>query len=143
MRLSMTFVFLAGVLFCAWFARAAPDQESEPRQVSKEQLQMIDAAGKAYEAAIAMYEVGAGGVTSESLYTWSRRWTDAQADGAPRAEQVKFFMAHRDRMKKLLENVNAKFRNGLNGGEKDKYEAARYYAAEADYLLLKMAPDGK
>src|SRR5262245_41442982 len=141
----MRFFTLLSVLvlvLSAWIASAAPEQESG-QQVSKEQQQMIDAAGKAYEAAITMYEIGTGGATSEAVYTWSRRWADAEANGAPRAEQVKVFMAHRDRMKKLLEKVNVKFKIGLDGGEKDKYEAARYYAAEADYLLLKMAPDGK
>jgi hypothetical protein len=142
MRLSILLGLLAVVL-CAWFASAAPNQESEQRQISKEQQQMIDAAGKAYEAAIAMYDVGAGGITSEAIYTWSRRWADAEASGAPRAEQVKVFMAHCDRMKKLLEKVSLKFQNGFNGGEKDKVEAARYYATEADYLLLKTAPDSE
>jgi hypothetical protein len=137
MRL-VTFGVLAGVLFCAWFAWAAPDQESD-QMISKVQQEMIDAAGEAYEASAAMYDVGAGDVTLEGVYTWSRRWADA----APKGEQLKAYTAHRDRMKNLLAKVKAKFETGLAGGTKDRYAAARYYAAEADYLLLKMTSDAK
>ena len=58
------------VLFCAWVVRAAPDQESGERQASDKQKEMIDAAGRAYEASAALYDVGAGGVTLEGVYTW-------------------------------------------------------------------------
>src|SRR5262245_8816131 len=137
MRLA-TFGLFAGVLFCAWFAWAAPGEESD-RVISTVQQEMIDAAGKAFEASAAMYEVGAGGVTLEGVYTWSRRWADA----SPKGEQLKAYTAHRDRMKDLLEKVKAKFDTGVAGGTKDRYEAARYYAAEADYLLLKMTSNTK
>jgi hypothetical protein len=143
MRLSTTLGCLSAVLICAWIAWAAPEQENEQRQVPKEQQEMIDAAGKALEASAALYEVGAGGVTLEGVYSWSRRWADAQADGAAKGEQVKAFIAHRDRMQKLFEKVKGKFDSGVAGGERDKYEAARYYAAEADCLLLKKTPDAK
>jgi len=138
MRLSMAFVFLAGVLFCAWVAWAAPDDESD-QMISKVQQEMFDAAEKAYEASAAMYEVGAGGVTLEGVYTWSRRWADA----APKGEQLRAYAAHRDRMKNLLDSMKMKFDKGVAGGTKDRYEAARYYAAEADYLLLKMTSNAK
>lgn len=143
MRFSTTSRLLAGVLLCASVAWAAPDQESDERQISKEQQQMIDAASKAFEAVAALYDIGAGGVTLEGVYTWSRRWADAQADGAPKGDRVKAYMAHRDRMKQLLDKVKRKFETGLAGGEKDKYEAARYYVAEAEYLLLKKTPEGR
>jgi len=143
MRLSMTFVFLAGVLFCAWVAWAASDQESNQRQVCEEQQQMIDAAVKASEAVTVLYDIGAGGVTLEGVYTWSRRWADAQGDGAPKGEQVKAYMAHRDRMKKLFDKVKRRHDDGVVGGEKPRYEAAQYYAAEATYLLLKMTSNSK
>jgi len=138
MRLSMTFVFLACVLFCAWSAWAVPDDESD-QMISKVQQEMIDAAGNAFEASAALYEVGAGGVTLEGVYIWSRRWADA----APKGEQLKAYTAHRDRMKNLLDKVKVKFDTGVAGGTKDRYEAARYYAAEADYLLLKMTSNSK
>ena len=138
-----TLALLAGVLFCAWSAWAAPDQESNQRQVSKEQQQMIDAAGEASETVTACYDIGAAGVTLEEVYTWSRRWADAQADGAPKGEQVKAYMAHRDRMKKLFDKVKRRHDDGVVGGEKPRYEAAQYYAAEATYLLLKMTSNSK
>jgi len=141
MRLAMTFGLLAGVLLCAWVTWAAPDQESDQRYVSKEQQEMIDAAGNASEASAALYEVGAGGVTLEGVYIWSRRWADAQALDAPKGEQVKAYMAHRDRMKLLFAKVKAKFDTGVAGGTKDRYEAARYYLAEANSLLPKSMRD--
>ena len=129
---------VAGVLLCTWAAWGAPDQDSDLRQnISKEQQEMIDAAEHAYEASAALYEVGAGGVTLEGVYTWSRRWADAQAEGAPLGEQVKTNMAHRDRMKTLFDRVKRRFDNGIVGGERDKYEAARYYVAEAECRLPK------
>ena len=134
MRLA-TFALLAGVLFYAWFARAAPDQESSQRFISKEQQEMIDAAGNASEASSALYELGAGGVTLEGVYIWSRRWADAQALDAPLSEQVKAYRAHRDRMKLLFAKVKTKHDTAGAGGEKDKYEAARYYLAEANSRL--------
>jgi len=127
------------VLFCAWIAWAAPDPQSDQRQISKEQQQMNDAAQKAYEASAAMYEVGAGGVTLEAVYTWSRRWAETEADGATPAESRKTLLAHRDRMKTLNEKVTAKYQTGAVGGEKDKYQASRFYLAEAESWLLKNA----
>jgi len=141
MRLAMTFGLLAGVLLCAWVTSAAPEQESGQRQISKEQAEMIDAAENASEASAALHEIGAGGVTLEGVYTWSRRWADAQALDAPKGEQMKAYMAHRDRMKLLFLKVKAKHDTGVAGGEKDKYEAARYYAAEANSLLPKSMRD--
>jgi len=137
------FALFAVVLLCAWFAWAAPDQESNQPQVSKEQQEMVDAARDASEKIAACYDIGALSVTLEDVYTWSRRWADAQADGAPKGEQVKAYMAHRDRMKLLFAKVKRKHDDGVVGGENPRYEAARYYAAEATYLLLKKSSDAK
>jgi hypothetical protein len=138
MRFLTTFGLLTAGFFCVWVASAAPDQEAPEPQPRKEVPQMIDAAQKAYEASLALWSVGAGGVTFESVYTWSRRWADAQADGADRGKQVKAYMAHRDRMNSLHDFVKKKSEIGAAGGERDKYEAAKYYAAEAEHLLLKL-----
>jgi magnesium chelatase family protein len=66
---------------------------------------------------------------------------DAQALDAPKGEQVKAYMAHRDRMKLLFAKVKAKHDTAVVGDEKDKYEAARYYLAEANSLLPKSMRD--
>jgi len=139
MRSFITLGILAGALLCAL---ATPGQELDQRTLSKEQQQMIDSAHRAYEASAASWEA-VNGATVEGVYTWSRRWADAEADGAPKGEQVKACMAHRDRMKKALVTVGKLHDAGEVGGEKDKWEAARYYVAEADYLLLKKAQDNK
>jgi hypothetical protein len=139
MRFFSIFGLFAALMFSAWIASAAPAQKSDQRQVPKEQQQMIDAAQKAYEASAAMYDVGAGGVTLEAVYTWSKRWAEAEADVATPAESRKALLGHRDRMKTLNEKVTAKYQTGAAGGEKDRYYASQFYLAEAEFWLLKNA----
>ena len=100
---------------------------------------MAESAEQAYIASAAMYEVGAGGVTLEAVYTWSKRWAEAEADGAALAIREKAFLAHRERMSLLKDKVEFKYKQALPGGEKDKYYASRYYFAEADSLLRNCA----
>src|SRR5215475_6571763 len=69
--------------------------------VPNDQQDMIDNARQAYVASIAMYDVGAGGVTLESVYLWSKRWAEAQAEGEPLKVREKAFLAHRERMELL------------------------------------------
>jgi len=129
---------LAGVLFCTRIAWAAPDQESSEPQVSKERQKMTETAEKAYEASMAMWGVGAGGVTLEAVYTWSRRWAEAEADGVGPEARRKAYAAHLLRMRKIREMVGIKHDQAVAGGEEDKFQAARYYLAEAEYWLAKI-----
>ena len=66
--------------------------------VPNDQQDMIDNARQAYVASVAMYDVGAGGVTLESVYLWSKRWAEAQADGALLKVREKSYLEHRERM---------------------------------------------
>lgn len=129
---------LAGLLLCACVAWAAPDQESGDPQVAKEQQKMIETAQKACEASTALWGVGAGGVTLEAVYTWSRRWAEAEADGASPEARHKAYAAHLLRMRKIREIVGMKHDQAVAGGEEDRFQAARYYLAEAEYWLAKM-----
>jgi len=140
MRFFVILGLFATIVLSVWIASAAPDKQSDQRQ---EQERMIEAAGKAYEASCALWQVGAGEVTVEAIYTWSRRWAEAEAEGAAAADQLKAYTLHRDRMRNLLATVSDRRTQGLNGGQEDRYQAARYYLAEADYLLLKRTPDNK
>ena len=98
---------------------------------------MIDNARQAYVASVAMYDVGAGGVTLESVYLWSKRWAEAEADGALLKVREKSYLEHRERMSLLKNKVEAKHKAAAAGGEQDKYIASLYYLAEAESLLRK------
>jgi hypothetical protein len=139
MRRSVIGISIAGILACGWLAAIRADQDPEQPPMSKEQQEMIDAAHKAFEASSAMYEVGAGGVTLEGVYTWSRRWAEAGADGAAPNVRHKAYLAHSLRMNQLHDKVEAKYKAAAIGGEKDKYWASFYYKAEAEQMLKKDA----
>ena len=107
--------------------------------VPKYQQDMIDNARHAYMESVAMYDDRAGGITLESVYLWSKRWAEAQADGVPLEIREKAFLAHRERMELLKKKVDAKHKAAAAGGEEDKYCASHYYFAEAESLLGKCA----
>jgi len=136
MRSSITLSTLAIVLVCESIAVATgadPDQPAVPNP----QQQMVETAQKTYEASRAMWNVGAGGVTLEAAYIWSKRWADAEADGAAPGARRKAYLAHAQRMKQLNDIISVKHQVAAVGGEEDKLQATRYYLAEAEYLLSK------
>lgn len=99
-------------------APSAPDPASQKARV--------DAAQKAYGLAEAQHQ--AGTATVEAVYTWSRRWAEAQ-----RASGVGAAMAdHGKRMKSLEAAVKAKV--GAGAASALDAQAAAYFVAEADAL---------
>jgi hypothetical protein len=84
-------------------------------------------------AAAAMYpqvlvQVSAGVATLDQVWTWSRRWYEAQRDRKdPRAAQ-----AHQDRMKALADKVTQRVSAGLEPGS-DR-TAMDWYLADAAVL---------
>ena len=104
--------------------------------VPNDQQDMIDNARQAYVASVAMYDVGAGGVTLESVYLWSKRWAETEADGALLKVREKSYLEHRERMSLLKDKMEAKHKAAA-GGEVDKYFSSIYYLAEAESLLRK------
>jgi hypothetical protein len=145
MRRLITGIAVLGTLACGLFAAVGADRDSDQPQTSPEQKRMVEAAQKAYEASMAMWQVGAGGVTLEGIYTWSRRWAEAAAEGARPGDRLHAYMLHCDRMRDLLRAITDKHNEGIPGGELDKFEAAKFYLAEAEYLQIKKkaAPDNQ
>ena len=95
---------------------------------------MVAAAEKTYEAAAAGYD--AGTATTADVYTWSRRWAVSERGLAEtKRDEAAALMGHWRRMGRLNSKVEALWRNGVRGGENEKYFATKYYLAEAELML--------
>jgi len=92
---------------------------------------LVEAAKKAYEAKAAAYE---SGLTNdvEALYSWSRRWMEAELHSAAKEDdRIAAYTAHLDRMKPLAEKIAVRMQAGARGGTPDNQDAANYFVAEA------------
>jgi len=95
---------------------------------------MRDAAKKAYEAFNAGHDVGT--TLTPEVYVWSRRWAEAErALAKTKKEESAALLGHWRRMGDLHAKIEALFRAGANGGERDRYFPAKYYLAEAELML--------
>ncbi|HEV3341975.1 MAG TPA: hypothetical protein VG125_16525, partial [Pirellulales bacterium] len=135
-----TLVLLAAVQWRLGASAAhAVDQEVEPSRgqlkVDRSVLErMSAAAAKTFEATHASYEVGTE--IMSNVYVWSRRWLEAErALARTDAEEIAALEAHRARMKQLMLKIRALYMTGTKGGEMEKFNATRFYLAEADAWL--------
>lgn len=116
-------VVVAGAMTRSGAAWAETSQRSSPQTLSA-------AAGRAFAAARAGYE--AGSETLEVVYTWSRRWLDAQRRARPTALQAAG-REHRARMVEVC--ALAERRVVVGAADVSAREACAYYLAEADLLI--------
>lgn len=133
---------LAGSIEPRWGVRqsqradAAVEQaEGAAARVDPDLLQnTAEAAEKAYECYLSSYD--AGTAVSSDVYTWSRHWAEAERALAKDKDAERAALKdHRDRMERLFRKVNALYREGVKGGEAERFYAAKFYLAEAEVWL--------
>jgi type II secretory pathway component GspD/PulD (secretin) len=113
--------------------KSVPAAAADPIElaISDQAKEMVAAAEKAYQTSTAAYL--AETVSLEQVFAWSRRWLQAAVDAANSpGERGKVYRDHRDRMQQLFDEIRLKYTVGARGGEADRYEAARFYLAEAN-----------
>jgi hypothetical protein len=91
---------------------------------------LVAAAQRAFTAARARFE--AGSETLEAVYTWSRRWLEAQRRLQPAAARAAA-REHRSRMTELCAQATQRVDAGLL--DASAREACAYYLAEAELLV--------
>ncbi len=96
---------------------------------------LVETAQKTYEQNLALMK-GLQGVSAEELYSWSRRWLDAEVDLAGnKEERVAAHQRHLDRMKdleKVLKNL------AITGqGRQSDATAGTYYRTQAELWLTR------
>ena len=79
---------------------------------------------------------GLQGSSAEELYTWSRRWLDAEVDlAANKEEKMAAHQRHLDRMKGLEKIAKAMVVTGQ--GRASDASAAVYYRTQAELWLTR------
>lgn len=112
-----------------------PENEQPARDVgAAAKAAMRDAAKKAYEAFNAGHDVGMA--LAPDVYAWSRRWAEAErALAKTKKEESAALLGHWRRMGNLHAKIEALYRAGAKGGERDRYFPAKFYLAEAELML--------
>ena len=111
-----------------WEARA--DAEKQP---AVKPSPLLEPAKQAYKSTTAAYDLGSVGFAD--LYFWSRRWMDAEVASANTPTQQHAAKdAHLERMKNLHGKIAALHKEGIVGGEAEKFYATKYFLEEAKLL---------
>ena len=99
-------------------------KETEVTAETGAQTAMVQASQKAYESTLAAYRAGDADI--EDVYTWSKRWMNADHKSSR--------VDHLTRMVELHQHVAKLHREDRRGGEATRYYATLYYVAEAQAL---------
>jgi hypothetical protein len=116
---------------------AAADPQAAGKIDPAQRAAMIDTATKAFQANQAAYDVGR--VDLGQLYSWSRRWLDAESLGAAAQERQQAAQRHLERMQALHRRVTPLYEGGRVGGESENFHATEYFVAEAKLILDRSA----
>jgi beta-lactamase regulating signal transducer with metallopeptidase domain len=110
--------------------RVVYDIDRVERDLQRRGEKTIDAARKAYEAALQNYRTGQG-ASVESVYNWSQRWTAAARSATRITKQMAdASRAHLERMQELQKLV----KKSVDAGQTsmDEMTAVNFYVAEAE-----------
>ncbi len=92
-------------------------------------MDLAKLAESSYEAAMAEWQAGTRHGSEEALYTWSKRWMDAEGQEGDLKKQLAAAGSHVDRMQKLAD-LNHAEQLGLGGNPAPECNV-KYYLAEA------------
>jgi hypothetical protein len=113
----------------------APFGSAEAKAHAAQAQAMLDWAEKTYEATNASYQVGTE--VFANVYVWSRRWLEAErALAETKDDDLSALLGHWNRTYRLHLKIKALYREGIKGGEAEKYRASEYYVAEAELWLV-------
>jgi hypothetical protein len=101
---------------------------------------LIESASSAYRAAASDELVGQA--SAEEIYGWSLRWRASELKGADdKKAGLQANTDHLERMRKLHARVAAAYTAGVKGGEYSKFQASKFYVAEAELMLIDAESD--
>jgi hypothetical protein len=138
--LAMIAVLGVGIVGVERLFPAGQEAEGAQKEAGKAKVvrhldAMVDSSRTAYQALVAEYEAGTV-LLPEVLYVWSSRWRAAEVRATQSKQEVaRAYENHLARMRSLHDKVEAMHKAQAKGGEASKYEAAKYYVAEAELLL--------
>ena len=114
--------------------------KSNGQPTSKDVEAFIIAARDAYQETAELYAAGKSDI--DTLCLWSTRWMQAIADAGDKEKTSTAYRDHRDRIKKVYEELNGLPPNDRRASTENR-QAAQFFLAEAELLVAKHADDNQ